>query len=264
MSDFDKEAERERLEERFAEEQERRAETAHMSELLLQGATMTDTHCEDCGSPVFNYEGQAFCPTCQQDDGDGGTAGAADGPGAADAATATGRHEPTAEDDADGADHPTDDRDGGIEVTPDTDADVGGPAGATVEADGTEHERGGAGVPADRVAGSDAGNRREPPSQAAAADYGHGSRDRARRAGRRPGQSDAEGAASGSESGPSPRGGAGGEAGALGAAEESLARTLNRLATAAEEGSDLGRTRERLAAAREAAEALAAVRQAGR
>jgi uncharacterized Zn finger protein (UPF0148 family) len=66
MSDFDKEAEREKLRERFAEEDEKRETTEQMSELLLQGATMTDTHCDSCGNPLFRYDGQTFCPTCQQ------------------------------------------------------------------------------------------------------------------------------------------------------------------------------------------------------
>ncbi|MFB6110770.1 MAG: Sjogren's syndrome/scleroderma autoantigen 1 family protein [Halodesulfurarchaeum sp.] len=63
--DFDKEAERERLREKYENEDEERATTERMSELLLQGATMTNKHCDACGSPIFRYEGQEFCPTCQ-------------------------------------------------------------------------------------------------------------------------------------------------------------------------------------------------------
>jgi len=66
MSDFDKEAEREKLREKFEREDERREATEQMSELLLQGATMTNAHCDQCGSPVFRHDGQEFCPTCQQ------------------------------------------------------------------------------------------------------------------------------------------------------------------------------------------------------
>lgn len=66
MSDFDKEAERERLREQYEREQQRREATEHMSDLLLKGATMTDAHCEECGDPIFRYDGQEFCPTCQQ------------------------------------------------------------------------------------------------------------------------------------------------------------------------------------------------------
>ena len=65
MSDFDKEAEREKLRERFEEEEADRKHTQQMSELLLKGATMTNAHCEACGDPVFRYDGQTFCPTCQ-------------------------------------------------------------------------------------------------------------------------------------------------------------------------------------------------------
>ncbi|MDX1744478.1 MAG: Sjogren's syndrome/scleroderma autoantigen 1 family protein [Halobacteriales archaeon] len=74
MSEFDKEAERERLRKKYEAEREDREATQRMSELLLQGATMTNKHCEACGDPIFRYEGQEFCPTCQtttdQDNGE--------------------------------------------------------------------------------------------------------------------------------------------------------------------------------------------------
>ncbi|WEL16701.1 putative Zn-finger containing protein [Halorhabdus sp. SVX81] len=70
MSDFDEEAERERLREQFEQDRKKREATEQMSELLLQGATMTDTHCERCGDPIFRYDGQEFCPTCQQSAGE--------------------------------------------------------------------------------------------------------------------------------------------------------------------------------------------------
>ena len=63
--DFDKEAEREKLREQFAEERERREATQQMSELLLKGATMTNKHCDTCGDPIFRHEGQEFCANCQ-------------------------------------------------------------------------------------------------------------------------------------------------------------------------------------------------------
>jgi len=66
MSDFDKEAEREKLREKYGEEAEKRAATEQMSELLLKGATMTNAHCTDCGDPIFRYDGQEFWPTCQK------------------------------------------------------------------------------------------------------------------------------------------------------------------------------------------------------
>ncbi|AOW79249.1 hypothetical protein HTSR_0039 [Halodesulfurarchaeum formicicum] len=63
--DFDKEAERERLREKYESDEADREATERMSELLLQGATMTNKHCDTCGSPIFRYQGQEFCPTCQ-------------------------------------------------------------------------------------------------------------------------------------------------------------------------------------------------------
>ncbi len=64
-SDFDKEAEREKLREKYANERQDREATQRMSDLLLQGATMTNRHCDRCGDPVFRYDGQEFCPSCQ-------------------------------------------------------------------------------------------------------------------------------------------------------------------------------------------------------
>ncbi len=65
MSEFDKEKEREKLREKYGQEEQKRQATEQMSELLLKGATMTNRHCEECGDPVFRYDGQEFCPTCQ-------------------------------------------------------------------------------------------------------------------------------------------------------------------------------------------------------
>lgn len=64
MSEFDKEAEREKLREQFAEEEKEREQTQRMSDLLLRGATMTNKHCEHCGSPIFRQNGEVFCPSC--------------------------------------------------------------------------------------------------------------------------------------------------------------------------------------------------------
>jgi uncharacterized Zn finger protein (UPF0148 family) len=66
MSDFDAEAERKRLREKYEAEEESRKQTQQMSELLLKGATMTNQHCGECGSPIFSYEDQEFCPNCQR------------------------------------------------------------------------------------------------------------------------------------------------------------------------------------------------------
>lgn len=66
MSEVDKEAEREKLRQKFEAEEREREETRRMSDLLLRGATMTNKHCGECGNPVFRHEGRLFCPTCQQ------------------------------------------------------------------------------------------------------------------------------------------------------------------------------------------------------
>jgi uncharacterized Zn finger protein (UPF0148 family) len=78
MSDFDAEAERERLREKYEADEESRKRTQQMSELLLKGATMTNGHCGECGSPIFRYEGREFCPSCQRTVGEGADAADAD------------------------------------------------------------------------------------------------------------------------------------------------------------------------------------------
>jgi uncharacterized Zn finger protein (UPF0148 family) len=65
--DFDRQAEREKLREKYERDQAKREASERMSELLLQGATMTNRHCPECQSPVFTYEGTAFCPTCERE-----------------------------------------------------------------------------------------------------------------------------------------------------------------------------------------------------
>ena len=35
-----------------------------MSKLLLKGAKMLGKSCEKCGTPLFEYKGQVFCPKC--------------------------------------------------------------------------------------------------------------------------------------------------------------------------------------------------------
>lgn len=74
MSDFDKEAEREKLREKYASEEQKRKQTQRMSELLLKGATMTNRHCDRCGDPIFRYDGQEFCPTCTSQEAEGAKA----------------------------------------------------------------------------------------------------------------------------------------------------------------------------------------------
>lgn len=72
MSEFDKEAEREKLREKYERDKQDREATERMSDLLLKGATMTNTHCGTCGDPIFRHEGQQFCPTCQEVVAEGG------------------------------------------------------------------------------------------------------------------------------------------------------------------------------------------------
>ena len=89
MSDFDREAERERLREKYERDREKRESTQRMSELLLRGATMTDSHCDDCGDPIFRYEGQEFCATCQAEGASAESAEREAGTGDEDASVAT-------------------------------------------------------------------------------------------------------------------------------------------------------------------------------
>ncbi len=67
MSDFDREAEREKLRKKYERDKQKREASERMSELLLQGATMTNRHCPECHSPVFRYDGRQFCPTCEKE-----------------------------------------------------------------------------------------------------------------------------------------------------------------------------------------------------
>ena len=84
---FDREAEREKLREQFEREERQRESTQHMSELLLKGATMTNRHCDECGDPIFRYQGRSFCPTCEREV-EAGSAGAAAEAGVGEAAGA--------------------------------------------------------------------------------------------------------------------------------------------------------------------------------
>ncbi|MFP4189231.1 MAG: Sjogren's syndrome/scleroderma autoantigen 1 family protein [Halobacteriales archaeon] len=53
-------------------------ETRVMSEALTRGATMLDDACDDCGNPLFQYQGDVFCAVCRQlssDDVEDGSTG---------------------------------------------------------------------------------------------------------------------------------------------------------------------------------------------
>ncbi|MFB6171447.1 MAG: Sjogren's syndrome/scleroderma autoantigen 1 family protein [Haloarculaceae archaeon] len=223
MSDFDREAEREKLREQFAEDERKREATERMSELLLQGATMTNKHCDTCGDPIFRYDGQEFCPSCQggqvaeqaDQSADAGAAGQSDAAAAEQAAAA--ESQPVDQAAQSQSQSQSQSQPQSQSSTPA--ADQAGVAGES--APGQD----GAGRPDERVAPV----QRQSPSGSRAEDV---------RATSAPGDLDE--------------------------AAGALNRTLTRLARQAEASDDLGRTREYLAAAEEAAEALAAVKRASR
>jgi uncharacterized Zn finger protein (UPF0148 family) len=237
MSDFDKEAERERLREKYEQEEEDREVTERMSELLLQGATMTNAHCSECGDPIFRYEGQEFCATCEKPIDRNGGEGAPD--------AAAGEAGDDTDDAATGEGAADQDR---IEVAdPSDDARVrfGGQAGeaepgehrAQPGADGDVHRQRtiGEGGKSSEGADQDAGDQRPRPTAG-----GQRRRDRP----------------SADRGAPHP-GGAGDIDGARGA----LRRTLARLTRQAEATDDPREAEAYLSAAREAAETLAALRR---
>ena len=211
MSDFDKEAEREKLREKYERDQESREVAEKMSELLLQGATMTNAHCSACGDPIFRYDGQEFCATCEK---------------------------PV---DREGADE------GGEES--------GGDAEETADAEETERIE--VTSPSDdaRVQfGSGGAQNDETDVREATADQGASERQQSRpetepeeRPARRPDRARERPRTS--------------QAGDVSGARESLTRTLARFSERAEATEDPQRAREHLAAAREAAEALSALRR---
>jgi uncharacterized Zn finger protein (UPF0148 family) len=216
MSDFDKEAERERLREKYERDQEKRDATEKMSELLLQGATMTNAHCSECNDPIFRYDGQEFCATCEKPvDRDTGS-----------------------EDDeqADGQD--------AIEVTsPSDDARVAFGGEGSQASDKTE-------------AGDDANARRE---QAATESQQPGAGTREETASQTDGTRRQPAPRTRQESSRQPP--TGGADADVGAVRDSLVRTLRRFSEQAERCEDPQRAREYLAAAREAAETLEALRR---
>jgi uncharacterized Zn finger protein (UPF0148 family) len=233
MSDFDKEAEREKLREKFERDEQKRAQSERMSELLLKGATMTNKH-HDCGSPVFRWNGEEFCPSCE------GPAGAdAAGTDVGESESDPGRSETAERADANpegtvGVDEPTDATDG-----------TAGPADAADAAAGTDEVPGATEIDvaaepsADAGAGTDADPTPTRSTRSGGAD--------------RTGRVTDEGTTAGT-----------GEDGAVAAAQAAAERTLADVAREAEETStaDLSRKRSLVVATREAAEALEAIRRA--
>ncbi|WP_435177511.1 Sjogren's syndrome/scleroderma autoantigen 1 family protein [Halorussus sp. AFM4] len=293
-SGFDKEAEREKLREKYERDRKDRENTRRMSELLLQGATMTGKHCDQCGDPIFRYDGREFCPTCQheaeaqaqqqngqtgeqvQSDAEAGPDGQpGDRPDApAEGAAPTGTEVDTA---------PTDDGEPG-DAADESAADAADDSRPDDAGDEPRVEIDGVRV-ADRHV--DRSNVRRPPSQTDAdRDPARGRResvrgratdDRAGRGSERSGRDRATWTGAGRDRGhghdhasasdghtTAPTGATPAGADDLAAARESLVRKLSALARQAEQTDDVARARDLLAATREAAEALAALDRANR
>ncbi|MFC7133131.1 MULTISPECIES: Sjogren's syndrome/scleroderma autoantigen 1 family protein [Salinibaculum] len=239
MSDFDKEAEREKLREKYERDQEQREVAEKMSELLLQGATMTNAHCSDCGDPIFRYDGQEFCATCEKavDRGTGDAdeeseekpenievtdpddeARVAFGGDAAQAADEAQQDEATqSQQDTETQSQPTADQAAPAEETP---TEAGGPA------HGQPHPPARQRTPEDHTHQPSAGQSAGPSDQ--------------------PRQVPASDPSAASD---------------VTAARESLVRTLTRFSQQAEAAEDPQRAQEYLAAAREAAETLSSLRR---
>ena len=233
MSDFDKEAEREKLREKYERDQEERKATQRMSDLLLKGATMTNAHCGTCGDPLFQMDGTTFCPSCHGNpDAVEGTdleAQPADDQPAADGST--GEQPP--------ADRSADDRDAvsaetpttAASDTPATERDANSQRPSSSSATPSQDERQPASPSDGGSAGADAAS---PTADSRASDAGTPSRSPASPS--RPADGDLE------------------------AARDALVRTLETFATEAAATDDPRYARECLEAAREAGEALSTLR----
>ena len=235
MSDeFDKEAEREKLRKKFAEDEQQREHTQRLSELLLQGATMTNRHCETCGDPIFRHEGREFCPTCHAtEDGyevpvETPTAAADEGSNTAESNAAGSA---AAESNAAGSAAGTDTAESASTAE---NADVAAPATAESPTPDAASE-----APGDEPA---TGERADHTARVANAESA-------------PPDADVTPPAAGSTGAAARRV----NAGEVTAARDAVIETLTRFARAAAETDDPRRARERLAAAKEAAETLAAL-----
>ncbi|WP_254766317.1 Sjogren's syndrome/scleroderma autoantigen 1 family protein [Salinilacihabitans rarus] len=225
MSDFDKEAEREKLREKYERDEADREATRRMSDLLLKGATMTNTHCGTCGDPLFRQDGVTFCPTChggpagvegpdleREPEAAGAEADRPDAEGETEAADASTKPEPTDATGPGGADSPSE-----IEV-------------ATAASDPADASPGAADA-------AESGDRTARASESSADRRGTDRRGRDRPAASSPAVS-----------------------GDLEAGRDALVAALERFAREAAETDDPRYALECLEAAREASEALAALR----
>jgi uncharacterized Zn finger protein (UPF0148 family) len=251
MSDFDREAERERLRERYEQDKKERAATERMSELLLQGATMTNAHCSECGDPIFRYDGQEFCATCERPVDRENGSGTDE---TADAGAEDGGDEPTSVE----VTSPRDDTKVvfGDDGTGDTEGD------RQQEATDSPHERAEqteqpprTGAEQSRRTATEATgspNQVEPSPRAHESTGEPNRTDTAGSAGQEPNRADAAGRAGQRDTDTT---------GGVDSARASLVRTLAAFSHRAETTEDPQRAREHLQTAREAAEALAALRQ---
>jgi len=237
MSDFDKEKEREKLREKYEQEEKEREATRQMSELLLQGATMTNHHCDDCGNPIFRYDGQEFCAHCQSPQ-QGDQAGQRGGQ----SAQQGGR--PAQQ----GGQQPRDGRSGQQRRDGEQSRE------RRDERESEPPETG------DASGQADAGESTTSPDDAAGR-WDETTRTASRRASDRPNarngsriRAEVAGSRSPPREGDRPTGG-------IDEGEAALERTLTKFALLAEETDDPRRARDHLAAAREAAEALSALRR---
>jgi uncharacterized Zn finger protein (UPF0148 family) len=233
MSDFDKEAEREKLREKYERDKEKREATEQMSELLLKGATMTNTHCGTCGDPIFRYDGQEFCATCEEvvtdpEDAPGSENGAE--------AAADDAPEPAAADDTTATDADTNDA-----------ADQSARQPTAESASTVTNESAGT---ADRTAPETGGQTGEVDATPTGTEPSHD-------------VPSADPADTSTRVSTAPETVASGET-SLASARASLTRTVTELAQEAEQSGDLERVRAYLAATEEAADALAAVKRADR
>ncbi len=233
MSDFDKEAEREKLREKYEQDKREREATQRMSDLLLKGATMTNAHCGTCGDPLFQQNGTTFCPSCHGNpDAVEGTdleAQPADDQPAADGSTG---EQPAADGSADDRDAvSTETPTTAASDTPATERDANSQRPSSSSATPSQDERQPTSPSDGGSAGADAAS---PTADSRPSDAGTPSRSPASPS--RPADGDLE------------------------AARDALVRTLETFATEAAATDDPRYARECLEAAREAGEALSTLR----
>ena len=103
-----------------------------MSELLLKGATMTNKHCDQCSDPLFRYNGQTFCPSCQaegdvQADSQSQTGADANAEPTPEDTTQTGSHTESTQSRAESRHEPTADSHERVETQPAQDRSTASP-----------------------------------------------------------------------------------------------------------------------------------------